>query len=210
MYLELWKFSVQNLSKCKAAMKKIFYPVIMFWGALTGCKTEVKRPETTTNNMPIPTIYTASPSIKLINGLPLDWSKFKGKKLLIVNTASECGYTPQYAELQKLYELHGDKLEIVGVPANNFGGQEPGGNNEIQTFCERNYGIKFTLTEKIKVVGDEQHPLYQWLTSPAANGWNESSPNWNFCKYLLNEKGELIHFFNSSVSPLDDSILEKL
>lgn len=191
-------------------MKKLFYPVVMFWGALTGCKTEVKRPEVTTNDMPIPTIYTASPSVNLINGLPLDWSKFKGKKLLIVNTASECGYTPQYAELQKLYDLHGDKLEIIGVPANNFGGQEPGGNNEIQSFCERNYGVKFTLTEKVEVVGDEQHPLYQWLTSPASNGWNESAPNWNFCKYLLNEKGELIHFFNSSVSPLDPSIVEKL
>ena len=158
----------------------------------------------------MPTIYAASPSIKLINGLPLDWSKFKGKKLLIVNTASECGYTPQYAELQKLYELHGDKMEIIGVPANNFGGQEPGKNNEIQSFCERNYGVKFTLTEKVEVVGDEQHPLYQCFTSPASNGWNESAPNWNFCKYLLNEKGELIHFFNSSVSPLDASIVEKL
>jgi len=182
----------------------------MFWGALTGCKTDVKRPESISNNMAIPSIYSTSPAIKLINGLPLDWSKFKGKKLLIVNTASECGYTPQYAELQELFEKYGSKLEIIGVPANNFGGQEPGANTEIQSFCERNYGVKFTMTEKVEVIGDEQHALYQWLSTPTLNGWNEGAPNWNFCKYLLNEKGELIKFFNSSVSPMDKAITSEL
>lgn len=191
-------------------MKKLFYPVIMFWGGLAGCKTEVKRPESITSDMPMPTVYSVAPAIKLINGLPLDWTKFKGKKLLIVNTASECGYTPQYAELQELYDKYGTKLEIIGVPANNFGGQEPGANQDIQSFCERNYGVKFTMTEKVEVVGEEQHALYQWLTSPSSNGWNESAPNWNFCKFLLNEKGELIKFYNSSVSPLDSSIILEL
>lgn len=191
-------------------MKKLVYPIVMFWGALTGCKTDVKRPETAIKNEPMPTLYNAAPTINLISGTPLDWSKFKGKKILIVNTASECGYTPQYEALQKLYEKYSDRLEIIGVPANNFGGQEPGTNSEIQSFCARNYSVSFTMTEKIEVVGNGQHALYKWLTTPADNGWNDRAPDWNFCKYLLNEKGELLKFYNSAVSPLDQSILAEL
>ena len=145
-----------------------------------------------------------------IDGKEISLSQFKGKKILIVNTASECGYTPQYAELEELYKTHSDKLEILGFPANNFGGQEPGSNAEIQSFCSKNYGVTFTMFSKISVKGSDQHPLYQWLSSKESNGWCESNPDWNFAKYLINEKGELIKFFPASVGPMSEELIKSL
>lgn len=131
----------------------------------------------------------------------IDFSKYKGKKVVVVNTASECGYTPQYADWQAFHKEHGDKIVVLGVPANNFGGQEPGTNKDIATFCQKNYGVTFQMLEKVSVVGSDQHPLYKWLSKKDLNGWNDKEPTWNFCKYVINEKGEVSHFFASGVKP---------
>ncbi len=145
--------------------------------------------------------------MKAIDGTEIDFKQYKGKKVLLVNTASKCGFTPQYAELEELQKKYGDKVVILGFPANNFGGQEPGTNGEIQEFCKKNYGVSFQMFEKISVKGDDQHPLYQWLSKKEQNGWNDQAPTWNFCKYLINEKGELVKFFPSKVHPMDKDLL---
>lgn len=143
-------------------------------------------------------------SLKTIDGKALDLSKYKGKKLLLVNVASKCGYTPQYAKLQQLHEKYGNKLVIIGFPANNFGGQEPGSNAEVKEFCTKNYGVSFLMAEKISVKGSDVHPLYKFLAEKT------EAPSWNFCKYLINEKGEVVKFFKSSVDPLSDEIVKGL
>lgn len=137
----------------------------------------------------------------------IDFAAFAGKKIMIVNVASECGHTPQYQQLQELYEEFGNKLAIVGFPANNFGGQEPGANQEIQVFCTRRYGITFPLAAKVDV---DTHPVYQWLTQKALNGVLDSQVTWNFQKYLLDEQGRLARCIPPSVSPLDDEIIDWL
>ena len=148
--------------------------------------------------------------IKGINGETIDFAKFKGKKILIVNTASECGFTSQYQQLQELYDQSEDKLLIIGCPANNFGGQEPGSNQEIKVFCELKYGVNFPLTEKISVTGDDQHPIYQWLTRKSLNGVSDFEVKWNFHKFLINESGQLLASFPSATGPFDDEILNKV
>lgn len=138
----------------------------------------------------------------------IDFSKYKGKKVVVLNTASKCGYTPQYADWQEFHKQHGDKVVVLGVPANNFGGQEPGTSSEIATFCQKNYGVTFQMLEKISVVGDDQHPLYQWLSKKDLNGWNDEAPKWNFCKYVINENGEVTNFFASKVKPTAPEFLK--
>jgi len=142
-----------------------------------------------------------------INDKPLDLSKYKGKKILIVNVASECGYTPQYKQLQELHEKFGDKLVILGVPCNDFGGQEPGSTTVIQTFCEITYGIKFQMTEKVGIK-QNRHPLYDWLCDKTKNGVSDNEVKWNFHKFLIDENGNLIKSLPSKVTPLDESILD--
>lgn len=142
--------------------------------------------------------------LKSLDGKDVNLSDYKGKKVLLVNTASECGYTPQYADLEQLHDTHGDKVVILGFPANNFGGQEPGSNEEIAQFCQKNYGVSFQMMEKISVKGDDQHPLYTWL---AQNAPNNEEPSWNFCKYLVNEQGEVVAFFPSKVKPMGEEII---
>jgi len=134
-----------------------------------------------------------------LDGKLIDFSIYKGKKVMVVNTASRCRYTPQYEELQELHERHGSKLAVLGFPANNFGNQEPGPNQEIAGFCKMNYSVTFQMFEKIDVT---THPLYQWLSDPAKNGWNDQAPSWNFCKYLIDENGNLLKFYAASVNPL--------
>ncbi|MFD1294421.1 glutathione peroxidase [Lutibacter holmesii] len=151
-----------------------------------------------------PSLYNIS--INSITGESINFEDFKGKKILIVNTASECGFTGQYEDLEKLYKTYKDKLVVIGVPCNQFGGQEPGTLAEIQSFCEVNYGVTFLLTEKVDVKGDNQHPLYQWLTTKEMNGVKNSSVKWNFQKYLLNENGELIDYFYSITKPMSSKI----
>lgn len=139
-------------------------------------------------------------SINSLTGEPIDLSSFKGKKILIVNTASECGFTGQYEGLQELYNTYKDKLVVIGVPCNQFGGQEPGTASEIQSFCKQNYGVTFLMTEKVDVKGENQHPLYKWLTSKELNGVSSSSVKWNFQKYLIDEKGNLIDYYYYSIT----------
>jgi glutathione peroxidase len=139
-----------------------------------------------------------------LDGNSIDLNKYKGKTLLIVNTASECGFTPQYADLQKLHETLGDKVTILGFPANNFGGQEPGSNAEIASFCKKNYGVTFQMFEKISVKGKDQHPLYAYLKEKTGQ-----EPSWNFCKYLVKPDGT-IKFFKSSVNPMDKEITSQI
>ena len=148
--------------------------------------------------------------INALNGEPINLSDYKNKYILFVNVASKCGFTGQYEDLQKLYDTHKDKLMIIGVPCNQFGGQEPGTVKEIQTFCQANYGVTFLMTEKVDVKGKNQHPLYQWLTQQEKNGSSSSSVKWNFQKYLVGKKGELIDYYFSITNPLSDKIINHI
>ena len=146
--------------------------------------------------------------VKDIDGKDFNLSSLKGKKVLVVNTASKCGNTPQYAQLQELYEKYGSQgFVVIGFPANNFGKQEPGTNAEIEEFCSKNYGVTFQMMEKISVKGDDMHPLYQWLTSKSKNGVLDSEVTWNFQKYLIDEKGNLVKMIPPKVKPNDEQIL---
>ena len=148
--------------------------------------------------------------VKSIDGGVIDFAKFKGKKILVVNTASKCGYTPQYEALEKVYETYKDKLVIVGFPANNFGSQEPGSNDEIQQFCIARFGVTFPLASKVSVKGDDTAPIYKWLTSKDQNGVLDATIAWNFNKFLLDEDGKMIAYFPSKVKPDDEEILKYL
>lgn len=140
--------------------------------------------------------------MKSLDGKDVDFSQYKGKKLLIVNTASKCGLTPQYKDLQKLHELYGNKVTVLGFPANNFLWQEPGTNSEIAEFCERNYGVSFQMFEKVSVKGGDQSPLYAWLEKQTGE-----KPDWNFAKYLVNEDASKVEFFKAKTEPLDTKIV---
>lgn len=145
-------------------------------------------------------------TINDINEKPINLSKFKGKYLLFVNVASDCGFTPQYKDLEILHQKHKKNLVVIGLPCNQFGGQEPGSTKEILEFCSRNYKVNFLLTEKIEVKGKGQHKLYYWLTNKKSNGKYNSSVKWNFQKYLVSPKGELINHFYSMTSPMSPKI----
>jgi len=144
-----------------------------------------------------------------IDGKKMDLSKYKGKKILIVNTASECGFTNQYKGLQELYDTYKDKLVVIGFPANNFGGQEPGTNDEIATFCSSKYAVSFPMAAKVSVKGDDMDPLFVWLTS-AENPDFTGPIKWNFEKFLLDENGKLIHRYRSTTKPTSDSLIEAI
>ena len=144
--------------------------------------------------------------MKGIDGKEIDFSQFKGKKVIVLNTASKCGYTPQYADWEKFHKANKDII-ILGFPANEFGGQEPGTNDEIASFCSLNYGVSFQMMEKVVVKGTGKCDLYQWLSDKSKNGWNEKEPSWNFCKYVINEKGELQNFFASGIKPSSPEFL---
>ena len=143
--------------------------------------------------------------LKSLDGEEIDFSRYKGKKVLLVNVASECGYTPQYAGLQKLHKEYGQKVAVLGFPANNFGGQEPGTDQQIADFCQKNFGVDFQMFSKISVKGEDQHPLYQWLRKETGQ-----EPGWNFSKYLIDENGKVIGFYPSDVKPTDEQIVGKL
>lgn len=143
--------------------------------------------------------------IKSLEGKEIDFGQYRGKKILIVNTASKCGKTPQYAGLEKLHEQFHDRATLLGFPANNFLWQEPGSSEEIAAFCERNYGVQFQMFEKVSVKGSDQHPLYQWLQAKTGK-----TPDWNFAKFLVSEDGERVTFFNSDVQPLDDKLVNEI
>jgi glutathione peroxidase len=144
-------------------------------------------------------------TLNSLEGKPIDFSQYKNKTLLIVNTASKCGYTYQYEDLQKLHEQFGDKVVVLGFPANNFLWQEPGSNDEIASFCQKNYGVTFQMFEKISVKGHDAHPLYKWLAAKSGE-----KPSWNFSKYIIDKKGNVIGFYGPKVKPLDNEIIEKI
>jgi len=148
--------------------------------------------------------------VKSIDGKEINFANFKGKKILVVNTASQCGYTPQYEALQKVYAQYKNKLVIIGFPCNQFGGQEPGTNEEIVSFCQKNYGVTFPLADKVDVKGDRAAPIYQWLTQKSKNGVLDATIGWNFNKFLLDENGKMLAYFPSSVKPDSDNILSYL
>lgn len=157
-------------------------------------------------------LFTAPPSIydftiKTIDGKEVKLSKFKGKKILIVNTASKCGYTPQYEDLEKLHKQYGKEVVLIGFPAGNFGGQELATNSEIQDFCKKNFGVTFLLSEKVSVKGEDINPIFKYLTA-ASNPDFTGEIKWNFEKFLINEKGELVHRFRSKVTPMSTEVVK--
>mgnify|MGYP000677244472 CR=1 FL=1 len=180
-------------------MKKIIYLffLINYINTAAQSKTVVKE-----------SIYDIK--IEGIDGKNIDLKKYKGKKILFVNVASECGFTGQYEDLQKLYDIYQDKLMVIGVPCNQFGGQEPGTSESIQSFCKKNYGVTFLITEKVDVKGENQHPLYQWLTDKDLNGVENTSVKWNFHKYLVNGNGQFLDYFYSITKPLSSKITRQL
>lgn len=169
--------------------------------------TEIESPGVSINDV-IKNIYQFK--VPSLEGGTIDFSAFKGKKILVVNTASACGYTPQYKELEQLYEKYNDKLVIIGFPANNFGGQEPGPNSEIKEFCTKNYGVTFPMAAKISVKGDDTAPIYKWLTNKTENGVLDAEIKWNFNKFLIDENGNLLAYFPSKITPMSEEIISKL
>ena len=150
-------------------------------------------------------------SAQSIDGDPISISKYKGKKLLIVNVASRCGYTPQYEELQLLSEQYKDEIIVLGFPANDFLWQEPASNDKIKQFCSTKYNVSFPMFEKTSVKkSKEQHPVYTWLSTKSLNGWNDQAPSWNFYKYLVDENGKLIQYYSATINPLNEEILKHL
>lgn len=186
----------------KQRLVKAFYPIQMGLSKQTGV-----------GQMILSAKELITPPVSFHNlhaidnvGKPIGFNQYFGKKLLIVNLASQCSFTPQYKELEKIYEQYHPHLEILGFPTNDFGHQEPGTNEDIAAFCETNYHIRFPLFQKASVKGPTQQAVYQWLTHNEKNGWNKQEPTWNFCKYLIDEEGRLTHFFSAAVSPLSEKM----
>ena len=176
---------------------------------ITSFKAKTKNIILNTNNIAPKKSFYELEAIS-IDGKKISFDQYKNKKILIVNVASKCGYTYQYEGLQKLQDIYQDKVIVLGFPANDFFNQESGSNEEIEEFCEINYGITFQMFEKTTTKGKKQSPVYQWLTNKDFNGWNAQRPTWNFCKYLVNEKGELVGFFDSKIKPLSEEITSLL
>ncbi len=178
-------------------------------GTKENSTTEVVEQKPIQNVKSMASIYDYT--VKDIDGNDFSFSSLKGKKVLIVNTASECGYTPQYAQLQELYEAKGgDNFTIIGFPSNNFGGQEPGSSEEIKAFCSKNYGVTFKMMSKVNAKGSDISPIYQWLTQKSLNGVSDATVKWNFHKFLIDEEGNWVAQFPSGVSPLDEEIMNAL
>jgi glutathione peroxidase len=148
--------------------------------------------------------------VKALDGSTIDFAKYKGKKILIVNTASECGNTPQYEELENMYKKYNGKLVIVGFPTNDFGAQEPGSDKEISAFCTKKYGVTFPMASKITVKGDAMAPIYKWLTGKQYNKQKDSEVKWNFQKYLIDEKGNLVAVFAAGMKPNNPDIVSAI
>jgi len=189
-------------------MFKIFAITAMILGCMsTSDKTQRASTSLTQPQSP-KSIYDFK--VDGLEGNVIDFSSYKGKKILIVNTASKCGYTPQYKDLEQLYNTYRDKLVIVGFPANNFGSQEPGTNAEIGEFCKKNYGVSFPMAAKVSVKGDDMAPIYKWLTTKSENGVLDAEIKWNFNKFLIDENGKMVAYFPSKVAPLSEEITGKL
>ena len=190
-------------------MKKVFLILLSSLAFLQSCtnqKTEVSTAKT--RELMGKSIYDYK--VESLDGKEINFADFKGKKILVVNTASKCGFTPQYADLEKLYDQYKDKLVIVGFPADNFGHQEPGTNEEIGAFCQKNYGVSFPMAAKVSVKGDDTAPIFRYLTQKELNGVKNTTILWNFTKFLIDENGKLIDSFISTTKPTDDAIVKYL
>lgn len=183
----------------RQSILRTVYPALTGITKLFGVNNRVVTPEQLSK--PVTSIYDFE--VELIDGDTISLAAYKGKKIIIVNTASDCGYTGQYEELQQLYASNKDSVVIIGFPANDFKQQEKGSNEEIATFCKKNYGVEFPIAIKTSVVkGEAQHPLFRWLSDPSKNGWNKEAPAWNFSKYVISEEGVLLGYVDPGVSPL--------
>ncbi len=188
------------------SFKKTIYPALKMagkWFKYNGKHLVNKK--NVAPNIPIYTLYANTNQ-----GEPVSFHDYKGQYLLICNTASHCGYTAQYKELQALQDRLKGRLQVLAFPANDFGGQEPESDDDIANFCEGNFGVKFPLMMKSEVVGQNKNDIFRWLTDPGQNGWNSKEPTWNFCKYLINPSGTLVGFFESGISPLDEEIAGRI
>ena len=201
-------------------MKNLFFLVIVI--SFISCKSEKEEKSEENELDKVATVAESEPEnimekepetiyqfkVETLSGEEFDFSMLKGKKMMIVNTASECGFTPQYENLQKLYDTYkDDNFVIVGFPANNFNSQEPGTNEEIAEFCKKNYGVTFPMMDKVSVKGDDTHDVYQFLTQKVRNGYEDSEVSWNFQKYLIDENGRLVRMVDSKTLPDDESIV---
>ncbi len=190
----------------KQQLLKIFYKVRMLISGATG----IGKNSSNNNTMTKPPQPFYSLQAVLNSGKPLQFESLKGKYVMLANTASNCGFTGQYDDLEKLHQQYKDKLVILGFPANNFGGQEPGTDTNIAEFCKVNYGVTFPLIQKASVKGKDKQPVFDWLSDAEKNGWNSQEPTWNFCKYLVSPDGVLLKFYSSAVSPLDKEVTDLL
>ncbi len=190
----------------RQTLLKLIYPLWIWWLNKTSKNAKIL------SHAPVtPPVSFYSLGGVLNNGKEIDFQDLKGKKTMLVNTASDCGYTGQYDDLQKLSEKYKDKLVVIGFPANDFKEQEKGTDEEIAAFCKINFGVSFPLMKKSSVKkGPEQSPIFQWLSDPAKNGWSKQQPSWNFCKYLVDEEGRLTHYFASTIQPLSTHITSAL
>lgn len=202
----LWIQQSASTMTLRQRLLKAAYPVLM-WATRAGNKNIVVLSHVPTT---APVSFYSLQAVS-IDGTPVDWTLLKGKKVMLVNTASDCGYTAQYAALQQLQDRFVDRMVVIGFPANDFKQQEKGDDAAIADFCQRNYGVRFMLTQKTTVIpGSLQHPVYRWLTDSLQNGWNTKAPSWNFSKYLVDEEGRLTHYFDPSVSPLSDVLINAI
>jgi glutathione peroxidase len=206
VYVEIANRNSKSMTYRQKLLKAV-YPALMWFTKLTG--TNSKKIDNSQIKSPIVSFYDLSVAIN--DGSQLSFSSLKGKKVLLVNTASDCGYTNQYQDLQKLHEQYKDKLVIIGFPANDFKEQEKGDDAEIASFCKKNYGVTFPLAKKSIVIrSPQQNLVYQWLTDTSKNGWCSQFPTWNFSKYLINENGILTNYFAPSVSPMSSEIVNAI
>ncbi len=193
----------------KIAVSIFLFAAIAFLPACFNANKVATRPVTPSDAKTMSTSFYQF-TVNSLDGKPVSLEQFRGKKIIVLNVASKCGYTPQYADWEKYYAENKEKVVVLGFPSNDFLSQEPGSAEEIAAFCQKNYGVSFPMFEKVHVKGDDTAPLYRWLSDPVQNGWNSQEPSWNFCKYLINEKGELTHFFASKVKPDSPEFLSAL
>ena len=204
-YVEIVNLNSHNMTYRQKVLKAV-YPAFMWWNKVTGKK--MKAIDNKQAVTPQQSLYDLS--VVLNNGDSVPLSMYNGEKILIVNTASDCGYTDQYDDLQKLYEANKERLVIIGFPANDFKEQEKGTDEEIAQFCRLNYGVTFPLAKKSTVkAGPSQNPVFQWLTDKNKNGWTSKKPSWNFSKYLINEDGVLVNYFDPTISPTGKEVTEE-
>jgi glutathione peroxidase len=206
LYVEIVNRNSKNMTYRQKVLKAI-YPAWMWYNKVTGKKSKVM-----SNSKPVaPAQSFYDLSVQLNTGNKLRLDSVKGKKILIVNTASNCGYTNQYEDLEQLAEKYKDKLLVIGFPANDFKEQEKGTDEEIAQFCKLNFGVSFPLAKKSSVIkSGQQNEIFKWLTDKSKNGWNEQQPSWNFSKYLVDENGKLIKYFDPAISPLSDEVIKAI